>query len=244
MAGISQHHHHNHSHNHPTQPDNPTDGGGGGAGGGGDGGGGGGPGGSGGPGTANAADFAQLGATFNDATRALVGGLWQNVVEEGGQGNGSVFKYVNDLQAVQTGLQADVAAGDFTGASLTNVQTVLNDLTTAISAATASVNGGGSFGSVAAAEKALHDSHADILNVVNNDPNLAALATADGAAGFMQVPSTLPNGVTAATAPHDNLAEIGAIFNDAANQILGGVNAGNSRSSPTTSMPSLPICSS
>src|SRR5262249_18374041 len=153
------------------------------------------------------------GATFNDATRFLVGGLWQNAVEEGAQGNGSVFKYVGDLQAVQTGLQADVAAGDFTGASLANIQTVLKDITTAISAATASVNGGGSFGSVAAAETALHNSHTDILNVVNNDPNLAAIATADGVTGFMQAPPTLQNGVTAATAPHDTLAEIGAIFN-------------------------------
>jgi hypothetical protein len=228
MARTAHRHHHDHHHNHPNQPDDPA-GGAGGGGGAGDAGGGGGAGDPAGGGTANAADFAQLGATFNDATRALVGGLWQNAVEEGGQGNGSVFKYVNDLQAVQSGLQADVAAGDFTGASLTNIQTVLKDLTTAISAASASVNGGGSFGSVAAAEKALHDSHVDILNVVNNDPNLAALATADGAAGFMQVPSTLPNGVAAATAPHDNLAEIGAIFNDAANQILGGVNAGNSQ---------------
>ncbi len=78
--------------------------------------------------------FADLGATFNDATRALVGGLWQNVVEEGGQGNGSVFRYVNDLTAVQTGLQAEVAAGQFTGDALTHVQAVLTDITTALSA--------------------------------------------------------------------------------------------------------------
>ena len=51
------------------------------------------------PPTRPAPAFADLGATFNDATRALVGGLWQNVVEEGGQGNGSVFRYVNDLTA-------------------------------------------------------------------------------------------------------------------------------------------------
>src|SRR6476646_7284470 len=41
-----------------------------------------------GPGTAPtppAPDFAVLGTTFNDATRALVGGLWQSAVEEGGQ---------------------------------------------------------------------------------------------------------------------------------------------------------------
>src|SRR3979409_2383264 len=80
---------------------------------------------------AAAADFAQLGATFNDATRALVGGLWQNAVEEGGQGNGSVFRYVSDLQSVQTGLQAEITAGQFTGPTLANVQTVLHDITTA-----------------------------------------------------------------------------------------------------------------
>src|SRR5215475_3765269 len=61
--------------------------------------------GDGGTGGTPAPAFADLGATFNDATRALVGGLWQNVVEEGAQGNGSVFRYVNDLTAVQNGLQ-------------------------------------------------------------------------------------------------------------------------------------------
>ncbi|HKS19078.1 MAG TPA: hypothetical protein VJS63_07710 [Bradyrhizobium sp.] len=179
------------------------------------------------PPPASAPAFSDLGATFNDATRALVGGLWQNVVEEGGQGNGSVFRYVNDLTAVQTGLQAEVAAGQFTGDTLTHVQTILSDITTALSAATASVNGGGTFGSVAAAETALRTSHLDILNVVNGDPALQALATQDGATGFLAAPATLPDGVTAATAPHANLAEIGVIFNDVASRILGGVNADN-----------------
>jgi hypothetical protein len=185
--------------------------------------------GTGGTGTPPAAapDFATLGASFNDATRALVGGLWQNAVEEGGQGNGSVFRYVSDLQAVQQGLQAEIAAGQFSGATLTNVQAILNDLTTATSAATASVNGGGTFGSVAAAETALHDSHIAILNAVNSDPNLTTLATANGANGFLAAPPALADGVTAATAPHANLAEIGAIFNDVANHLLGGVNADN-----------------
>ncbi len=107
------------------------------------------------------------------------------------------------------------------------MQTILSDLTTATSAATASVNGGGTFGSVAAAETALHDSHVAILNLVNGDANLAALATANGANGFLAAPPALADGVTAATAPHVNLAEIGAIFNDAANHLLGGVNDGN-----------------
>src|SRR4051794_39350931 len=119
--------------------------------------------------------FSDLGATFNDATRALVGGLWQNVVEEGGQGNGSVFRYVNDLTAVQSGLKAEVASGQFTGNTLTHVQSMLSDITTALSAATASVNGGGTFGSVAAAENALHSSHLDILNIVKADAVLQGL---------------------------------------------------------------------
>jgi hypothetical protein len=177
--------------------------------------------------TAGAPAFADLGATFNDATRALEGGLWQNVVEEGGQGNGSVVKYTNDLTAVQTGLTAEVNAGQFSGATLTHVQAILSDITTALSAATASVNGPGDFGSVAAAEASLRTSHLDILNIVNNDPTLTALATQDGAVGFMAAPATLPDGTTAANAPHANLAEIGAIFNDAANRILGGVNTEN-----------------
>src|SRR6267378_4353848 len=179
------------------------------------------------PPTSSAPAFSDLGLTFNDAGRALVGGLWQNAVEEGGQGLGSVLKYTADLTTVQTGLQAEVAAGQFTGDTLTHVNTILADITTALSAATASVNGGGDFGSVAAAETALRTSHLDILNIVNNDANLATLATQNGAAGFLAAPVGLADGVTAATAPHANLAEIGVIFNDVASQILGGVNADN-----------------
>ena len=223
MASHSHHHHHHHDQTpqvvdpptgttpptdpipptDPTSPADPT------------------------PPTSSAPAFSDLGLTFNDAGRALVGGLWQNAVEEGGQGLGSVFKYTGDLTAVQTGLQAEVAAGQFTGDTLTHVNTILADITTAISAANASVNGGGDFGSVAAAETALRTSHLDILNIVNNDANLTALATQNDATGFLAAPAAFADGVTAATAPHANLAEIGLIFNDAANQILGGVNADN-----------------
>ena len=70
-------------------------------------------------------------------------------------------------------------------------------------------------------------SHLDILDIVNNDANLAALATQDGANGFLAAPVGLADGVAAATAPHANLAEIGVIFNDVTSQILGGVNADN-----------------
>lgn len=172
--------------------------------------------------------FSDLGLTFNDATRALEGGLWQNTVSEAGQGLGSIGRYTTDLTNVQTGLQAEVAAGQFTGATLAHVNTILADITTALSAATASVNGGGTFGSVAAAETALHTSHLDILHIVNNDANLATLATQNGAAGFLAAPDAFAAGTTAANAPHANFADIGAIFNDLANISIGGINTSNS----------------
>jgi hypothetical protein len=172
------------------------------------------------------ATFAEAGTVFNDATRALEGGLWQNAVEESNQGHGSVFRYVNDLTTVQADLNAEIDAQQFTGATADHVNTILADIATALQAAAASVSGGGAFGSVAAAETALRDAHLDILNIVHGDDTLAALAVAGGAAGFQQVPPLL-DGVTAGTAPHDNLAEVGAIFNDAANRILGGANAAN-----------------
>jgi hypothetical protein len=172
------------------------------------------------------ATFAEAGAVFNDATRALMGGLWQNAVPESNQGPGSVFRYVGDLTMVQSHLRAEIAAGQFTGAAADHVNAILAEITTALAAAPASVNGGGTFGSVAAAEAALRDAHIDILDIVHKDDTLADLATAGGAAGFRQVPQLLDD-VTAGNTPHSNLAEIGAIFNDAANRILGGVNAAN-----------------
>jgi len=179
------------------------------------------------PPTAAAPAFSDLGVTFNDGTRALEGGLWQNVIEEGGQGTGSAGRYVNDLTTVQNGLMAEVNAGQYTGATLGHVQAILSDINTAISAANASVSGGGTFGSVAAAETALRSSHLDIINIVKTDPTLSAAATANDANGFAAAPGLLTDGTTAANAPHANLAEIGAIFNDAANMIMGGVNDDN-----------------
>src|SRR5260370_36385558 len=141
------------------------------------------------PPAAAAPAFSDLGLTFNDATRALEGGLWQNTVSEGGQGLGSIGRYTTDLTNVQTGLQAEVAAGQFTGDTLTHVNAILADITTSLSAATASVNGGRTFGSVPAAETALHNSHLHILNIVHNYANLATLATQNRAPRFLAAPT-------------------------------------------------------
>src|SRR3979411_2526871 len=118
MASHSHHQHHQHHHDQappvitpdppadptpptdPTPPADPT------------------------PPTSSAPAFSDLCLTFNDAGRALEGGLWQNVVEEGGQGFGSVLKYTADLTTVQTGLQAEIAGGQFTGDTLAHVNTI------------------------------------------------------------------------------------------------------------------------
>lgn len=169
-----------------------------------------------------------LGAPLNNATAAPVGSLGQSPVGESGQGPGSINNNTNDLTMVHNGLLAQVNSGQFSGAALGHVQAILSDINTAISTANASANGGGTLGSVANAEQALRAGQLDIINTVNTAKADAALSSlAAQAGGVATVPDTLPEGTTAATAPHANLAEIGVIFNDAADKILGGVNDGN-----------------
>ena len=138
--------------------------------------------------------FADAGTLLNDATRFLESGLWQNAVSEGGQGLGSAARVATDLKTVQADLQAEIAAGQYTGQALTDVQNIVANLDQEIAAANASVNGGSLFGRVAAT-------------------------------GFQAVPAGPPAGTTAQNAPHAHLANIGAILNDAANLMIGGVNS-------------------
>jgi hypothetical protein len=162
----------------------------------------------------NTPTFAELGATFNDATRVLEGGVWKNVVEEGGQGLGSVYRAVNDLTSVQSGLQAQIQANQFTGETLIHVQEIVAQLNQEIEAVQESVNGGqaqnngaGAVGSGtvfgADAAKAINDIHRDIIDIVQGDANLAALATQGGANGFQPVPPLL----SPATPFADNAAQ-------------------------------------
>ena len=194
-----------------------TGGGGGDAGGGGGGGAGGGGAGAGGTLVAGDLYFENM---FNDATRILEGGLWHNNVPVGNQGNGTDGRYIADLQAVQTGLTADVAAGDFTGDQLTHVNTVLADIQTALAAVPGAVNND------AAAEAALRTAHLDIINTVENDPVLQALSIKDDNPGFNFAPPELATPLNANT-PHATFAELGAIFDDAQSKALGGINADN-----------------
>ncbi|WP_051379705.1 hypothetical protein [Bradyrhizobium murdochi] len=160
-------------------------------------------------------NFSDLGSTFNGMARAPVDVPQQSALSNGAQPAGSIASHTNDLTAVQNNLLAELNTGQFSGAALGHVQAILSDITSAISAANASVRAAGSVASAAGAEQALRISQLSVINAVSTDPVLANPAP----------PAPLPT-APAATAPH-SLAEIGAIFDDVASQILGGVNDGN-----------------
>jgi hypothetical protein len=157
---------------------------------------------------------------FNDATRILEGGLWHNNVPVGNQGSGTDGRYIADLQLVQTGLTADVAANDFAGVQLTDVNKVLGDITTALNSVPGAVNND------AGAEAALRAAHLDIINTIENDAALQAISIKDGNPGFNFAPPELATPLNANT-PHATFAELGAIFDDAQSKSLGGINANN-----------------
>jgi hypothetical protein len=176
--------------------------------------------------------FANAGISFNSATRTVEGGLYSLAVQESNQPISTVARYSGFLQDVKDTIAAERASGDLhnvSAATNTNLNTIVADLTDAINNAPASPTG-------AAAESALHHDQTQILHLVNNDPTLKALAAQTAQAdpnyqgvGFQQVPQKLPTGVTAANAPHANLAQIGAIFNDAANRFIGGVGSATNK---------------
>jgi len=164
--------------------------------------------------------FANAGISFNSATRTVEGGLYALTVQESNQPISTVARYAGFLQDVKDTIAVERAVGgdlhNVSDATADHLDTIVANLTTAINNAPASVTG-------AAAETAIHNAQTRILNIVQNDATLHALATVGGGVGFQQVPQQLPAGVTAANAPHENLAQIGAIFNDASNRIIGGV---------------------
>ncbi|WP_426528779.1 hypothetical protein [Bradyrhizobium sp. McL0615] len=171
------------------------------------------------PSSSAAPSFSGLGTTFNNAIQAPAVSPSPGPVEQGGQGTGSVNQYTNELTTVHNGLLAEVSRGQLSGSALGHVQAILSDISTAISAANATANSG-TFGSAAAAEQSVRASNLDIINTVKTDVALTNLA-------LTTAPAIVPEKVAAADAPHANLAEIGAIFNDAADKILSGVNDAN-----------------
>jgi hypothetical protein len=81
--------------------------------------------------------------------------------------------------------------------------------------------------SVTAADTVLHHVQTEILTQVQGNTKLAVLAASGTLTGFEAVAEGLAVGVTADKAPHANLAEIGVIFNGAADLAIGGINSSN-----------------
>jgi hypothetical protein len=151
--------------------------------------------------------LAEIGAAFNDATTMLVGGVW-NTANMGG----NATPILNDLQTVQTGLQQQLQQdpGQFPGITAIHVQDIVNQLNLEIEAVKEVANGTGpgapGSGLVFGAGfdvKAINDIQRDIIDIVQGDTHLQALATAGGANGF----ATLPDLLNAPTPFQDNAAQ-------------------------------------
>jgi hypothetical protein len=165
-------------------------------------------------------------ASFNDATRILEGGLWSNPVPESNQGTGNVDRYMKDLGVVSDGLTNLLPKLD-QNADATQIDEIHNILAKIVDIQ-ANVAGATNDADAAAAQTVRAD-HLDILTIVNGDTLLhdkamgANPVTHETVNGFQDAP---PAGGLPAGQPQ-TFAEIGAIFDDAQNLSLAGVNAQN-----------------
>jgi hypothetical protein len=150
--------------------------------------------------------FSNLGATSIGMTSPAMDVSPQSIADPGAV---SLAPRTNDLAMVQNNLLAELNAGQFSGAAAVgHVQAILSDITSAISAANAITGVAGTLVGASDAQQTLRAS--SIINAVSTDTALAS-PTPD-------VPAPT------APAPTHSLAEIGALFDDVASQILGGVN--------------------
>ncbi len=122
------------------------------------------------------ADFARIGAIFNDATSLLVGGITD-------QNKGQVMQ---DLQAVQSKLNALIQAHpeQFPGTAAIHAQNVADQINLELQAID-------TIGTDPAAPKYINDVQRDLIDIVQGDETLAALAKAHGGNGFAAVPDLL-----------------------------------------------------
>ncbi len=188
-------------------------------------------------------DLAQAGATFNDATRLLDGGLWSTPADTANQNN-YLGSFLADIHAVLNDVNADLAnpgtvtvggnAYTLTTADTQVLTQVQSQLQTLLTEAPLSV--GNSPGAMAA-QQTIHTTETQILSEINGDTGLAtALANNSYAAttgstdvGFQNLPAGSDNAaaLAAATAPGASLAQIGNVFNAAVDLAAGGLNSSN-----------------
>ncbi len=188
-------------------------------------------------------DLAQAGAVFNDATRLLDGGLWSQPADNNNQA-AYLGLYTTDIHAVLADVNADLAspgavtvggvAYTLTPADIATLAEIAGQLNSQLTEAPLSV--GHSHGATVAQES-LHATQLAILNEVAGDPTLASAlnaiqyASGTGAnnVGFQPLPAGAddPVSLAAARAPGATLAQIGSVFNAAADLAVGGLNHSN-----------------
>jgi trimeric autotransporter adhesin len=188
-------------------------------------------------------DLSQAGVVFDDATRLLDGGLWSTPADNNNQ-VAYLGMYTTDVTAVLDDINADLAnpngvtvSGNAYALSVADtgvLQQVQGQLQTLLTEAPLSV--GNSHGAITAQEL-IHTTQTSILAEINGDTALATALAANpypastGAnnVGFDALPAGSDNSaaLVAATAPGATLAQIGSVFNAAADLAVGGLNHTN-----------------
>src|SRR5215469_12822611 len=158
-------------------------------------------------------DLAQAGATFNDATRLLDGGLWSTPTDSHGQNNYAGM-FLADIHTVLNDVTGDLAAGatvtvggnayTLTAADVTALQDVQKQLNTMITEAPQAV---GNSPAAIAAQGALHAANAAILNDINGD---SGLATALANNSYAATTGSTDVGFQSPVAGSDNAAALSA----------------------------------
>jgi len=188
-------------------------------------------------------DLSQAGAAFNDSTRLLDGGLWSQPADNNNQ-QAYLGMYTTDINAVLGDVNAALAnpagvtvsgnAYTPSAADTAVLSQVQGQLQTLLNEAPLSV---GNSHNATTAQELIHTTQTSILSEINGDPTLTAALAANpymsgtGATnvGFQTLPAGADDAasVAAATAPGASLAQIGTVFNAAANLAVGGLNHSN-----------------
>ncbi len=192
---------------------------------------------------ATSTDLVQAGATFNDATRLLDGGLW----DQANTHNQAPYlgMYTSDIQAVLndvTGMLATPGSVTVGGQTFhlnhhdTQVLTqVEGQLQTLLADAPLSV---GNSTAATTAQTAIHTLQTSIISEIQGDHHLAHAIDSvtylggtgnPSEVGFQALPvgSDTATDLSNATAAGATLAQIGTVYNAAADLAVGGLNSSN-----------------
>src|ERR1700761_5345273 len=190
-------------------------------------------------------DLAQAGAVFNDATRLLDGGLWDTPADSNNQiaylgmyttDINSVLNDVTSMLANPGGVTVGGAALNLATADTAVLSQVQGQLQTLLTLANGSV---GNSATAATNQELIHTTQTSILNEINGDAALTNALNATAAtymggtgatnAGFQALPTGADDAASLAAASGANatLAQIGSVFNAAADLAIGGLNTTN-----------------